>query len=137
MPAVRQALGTRVARSCRMPLRDTRPAGVAPRASPFFCEHRLQRLVIERLLRDNLLEPRILVLELAQTLRVADLHAAELCTPAIERLLGHAHSPAHIADLRAGLDFLQRSDDLFFSAAARSTHRPPLHAIRRRTQPLG
>src|SRR5689334_19177264 len=67
--------------------------------SPFFCDHRLQRLDIQRLLRDDLLQPTILVLELLEPLHLAQFHAAELRFPAIVRLLGDAMRPTQIGDL--------------------------------------
>src|SRR5215471_5741493 len=83
-----------------------------PPASPFFCEHRLERLDVERKIGDDLLQPPIFIFELSQSLRLAVIHSRKLGFPAIERRRSYADSPDDIFHLRAGVGLAKRSDDL-------------------------
>jgi hypothetical protein len=50
----------------------------------------------------------VLLLELPQPLQLRGAEAAVLLAPVVERGLGDAHLPAHLPNLRAQLDLLQR-----------------------------
>src|ERR1700731_4279389 len=75
-PCVRSA-GTRP--------RRTQPLLLDRQAPPVFSDHRLQRLAVQTQFRNQKLQTTVLVFHRLQPLRLADLHAAELRLPAIER----------------------------------------------------
>src|SRR5688572_5874333 len=79
--------------------------------SPFFCNHRFERLDVQRLLCDDLLKSAILVLELLQPLHFAQLHSAVLGLPAVIGLLGDPMRPAHVRHFAAGFAFLHDRQD--------------------------
>jgi hypothetical protein len=89
-----------------------------PRASPFFCDHRLEHLDVERLVGDHRLQPSILILKGLQLLCVADLHLAVLSLPAVVRLLADAEPADDVLELRPRVDLLQHCDDLLFLVPA-------------------
>src|SRR4030095_5231981 len=107
--------GTRRAHSSRTPPARGPRHGGRPWASPFSFEHRLQSLVVEWKIGDNLLQPSVLILELAQTPRLAHVHAPELGLPAVEGLLRDAQLARHLGDLPPRVDLLQGRDDLLFA----------------------
>jgi hypothetical protein len=60
----------------------------------------LQRLVIQREIRDQPLEPAVLVLELPEPAEVTDLQAAVPRLPTVERLFADSMTPAEVAASR-------------------------------------
>lgn len=69
-----------------------------------FCERRLQHLLVQQRVREQLLESRVLVLERTQPLGLADLHAAELLTPAVDGLVIHPELAGDVCLSRAAVD---------------------------------
>src|SRR3954466_6782470 len=93
--------GRRAADSCR-----ASGATPPPRAErwglPLFCDDRLERLDVERLLGDDLFQTAVFVLALLQPLPLPELHPAVLGLPALVRLLGDAVRATQVRDLPAG-----------------------------------
>src|SRR5262245_4692407 len=85
---------------------------------PLFCHHRFQRLDVERLLGDDVLEPAILVLELLHALQFAQLHAAVLRFPAVVRLLGDPVRATQVGHLPTSFAFLDDRQDLLVAEFA-------------------
>jgi len=77
-----------------------------------FSVQRFQRLIVEREIGDQMLQPPILVLERFQPPRFADIEPAVLALPAMVRLLADAVPANDVADLRACVHFAQYADDL-------------------------
>jgi len=68
-----------------------------------FCEKLAQRGGVQHLLGQELLELRVLVLELLQPLGLGDVHAAVLGLPVVKRRFGDAVLARQIGGLRPGL----------------------------------
>jgi hypothetical protein len=83
-----------------------------------FCDDRLQRLDVERLLRHDLLQPPVLILQLLQSLHLAQLHAAVLGFPAVVRLLGDAVRANQVGDLPPGFALADDRQDLLVGELA-------------------
>jgi hypothetical protein len=64
----------------------------------------------------QLLEPRVLGLEVPQPLGVLHVHAAELSTPQVERCVGETVLAAQLLD-RGASGLLQEADDLIVGGA--------------------
>jgi hypothetical protein len=79
-----------------------------------FSDQLLQRLVIQREIRDQALQPAILVLELPQPPGLIDLEAAVLGFPPVERLLPDAVPTTEVGRLAARLRLFPDPDDLLF-----------------------
>src|SRR3954447_14328914 len=60
----------------------------------------------------------VLVLQLPQSLGLADLHAPVLPLPRVQRGGAHAQLPRHIGGLASALHLLYRRDDLLFRMPA-------------------
>jgi hypothetical protein len=78
-----------------------------------------------RLVRDDALEPAVLLLERLEPLHVAGLHAPELLAPPVERVARDAVPPAHLVGLARPLGFLEHSDDLLVREPRLSHGSPP------------
>src|SRR5882724_8836527 len=100
------------ARSARTWPGSPAPRSAAPRASGLFSDELLQGLVIQGEVRDQTLEPAILVLERAQPPGLVHLEPGVLGLPTVKRLLADGVAPAKIGALRPGLGLLQDPDDL-------------------------
>ncbi len=70
--------------------------------SPLFSQRLAGHLVLEQRLGQQLLEPRVLGLQLAQALGVRDAHAAELGAPQVEGRVTEAVLAAQLLDRDAG-----------------------------------
>jgi hypothetical protein len=79
---------------------------------PLFCDDRLERLDIERLLGHDLFQPTVLVFDLFQPLHLAELHAAVLRFPAVVRLLGNPMRPTQVGDFPTGFALFDDRQDL-------------------------
>src|ERR1017187_7420073 len=89
-----------------------RPLFPLRRASPFFSEHPLEGRHVQRQLGDDVLQSPVFILEHAQLLGVAHVHAAVLGFPAIEALLADPMPPAQVLRLGSSLGLLENRDDL-------------------------
>lgn len=65
-----------------------------------FSHHRFQRLNIDRLWRDDVLQPTVLFLELLEPLHLTELHPAVLRLPPVVRLVGDPVHAARVCTLR-------------------------------------
>jgi len=74
--------------------------------------HHLQRLDIEHRLRQQLLELRVLGLELAELAHVRYLHPAVAAAPVVESRITESVLATQILHLHPGLGLLQDPDDL-------------------------
>ena len=72
------------------------------------------RLIIQGLLRHDLLQAAILRFQGLETPQVADGHAGVLGLPVIVGSVAHPVFTAEIGDFGAGFPFLEHGDDLFF-----------------------
>ena len=99
------------------PAHDRWPAGGA-KGSVLSLDNLLQDQRIERKIRHRLPEPLVLLLEILQAPRVADLLAAILSAPAVVALLRYAQRPADAADLlslrKPNFGLSQHPDNLFW-----------------------
>ncbi len=73
----------------------------------FVCEKLAQRGGVQHLFGQEVLQLRVLVLELLQTLGLGDVHVPVLGLPVVEGRLRHAVLARQIGGLRAGLVLLQ------------------------------
>src|SRR5689334_18101480 len=74
------------------------PAGDARARLPFFCRDLLHHVDLEVTLGDELLELRVLLLELAQSLHVDRFQLTVPLAPAVDRRLAHAVLLREIGD---------------------------------------
>jgi hypothetical protein len=96
-PATRPGLDKRCAHSARTLAEYSEPLDAARRASPFFDSTSFSAIIVKHLLRQELPQARILVLQLAQPFGLSGLHCGALLAPAIERLLDDSQLPACVA----------------------------------------
>jgi len=92
-------------------MRDTFALGGGPY---HFCERLAERGCVQHLLGEQLLQLRVLVLELLQPLGLGDVPAAVLGLPAVKRRFRDAVLARQIGGLRPGLVLLQHTNDLLF-----------------------
>src|SRR5690606_28943126 len=78
----------------------------------------LQDLEVQRLVGHDALEPSVFILQLLETARLGDIHAAVLRAPAVERVLADAVPAAELARPRAGFRLGQNGNDLLFREPA-------------------
>ena len=95
-----------------MPKHDER------QASPFSRRNILKHLFVEGQIRHQTLQALILFLELLQTPGVADVHAAELLSPSVERLRVDPKISGHLLGRNPAIKPLQCPDDLLFGEPA-------------------
>ncbi len=107
-----EALRTHDARSRRTPTVISSPSPASDQALQLSFEGILQDVLVQTVVRHELFELPILLLELLQTADLGHAHPGELFLPPIERLLAHAHLPAHIPHCSAALGLMQRERDL-------------------------
>ncbi|AAW73613.1 unknown protein [Xanthomonas oryzae pv. oryzae KACC 10331] len=74
----------------------------------------LDQVVLEHLLGQQLLQSRVLGLQVLEPLGIGHAHAAELAAPQVVRGLTEAMPSAQVLDRHAGLGFAQEADDLLF-----------------------
>src|SRR6056297_1312100 len=91
-------------------------------SSEVFSEHFLERRDIEHLLRQHLLQLRILGLQRLQPPGVGHFHAAILRPPLVEGRIANPVLAAQILCAQPSLVLLQNANDLFFAETA-SLHR--------------
>lgn len=87
-----------------------------------FLKDVLQDPLVERQIRDELLELFVFVLELTNAAQLGDAHALVDALPVIEGRLGHAELAANFLDGGAGFDLAKGVSDLLLSEL-RSPHR--------------
>jgi hypothetical protein len=83
-----------------------------------FCDDRLERLDVERLLGNDLFQAAVLVLDLLQPLHLTELHATVFRLPAVVRLLGDPVCAAQVRHLPTGFAFLDDRQDLLVGELA-------------------
>ncbi|RBB22199.1 hypothetical protein BRO04_20200, partial [Xanthomonas oryzae pv. oryzae] len=74
----------------------------------------LDQVVLEHLLGQQLLQSRVLGLQVLEPLGIGHAHAAELAAPQVVGSLTEAMPSAQVFDRHAGLGFAQEADDLLF-----------------------
>src|SRR5580698_430256 len=89
--------------------------GVWRRASVLSRVHLLEDLDVQGLISYQLLQPPILVLQLLQTLGVAEFHPAELALPAVVGLLADGVLADQLGHRQTGVGLLQDRNDLLFT----------------------
>src|SRR5579871_5266410 len=83
-----------------------------PRAVPVFLYHRLQHVLIQAQIGDELLQSVIFLTQRSQFLSVLNFHAAILRFPGVDRVLRDPHLPRHLGHTAARFNLLQNPDDL-------------------------
>lgn len=99
------------ARSCPSPPKQL---VAAARASEVSRGDQFQRVDLKRRVGQQPLEPAIFVFEAAHLGDIADLEAAELRLPLVERHRANAVLAAELRRLGAGLGLFEHADDLLF-----------------------
>src|SRR5580692_11277046 len=94
-------------------------------SSPLFSQGDFQRLVLQRVLRDERPQLPILVLHAALLLRLRHRHAAVLGAPPLHRLGAHTHAPRHLGLRRAAFELSNRADDVRLRKLALPGHSMP------------
>src|SRR5690606_18182224 len=87
-----------------------------------FSQHVPQRLKVQRLVRNNPLQPPILLLQLLQLPSIAHLHPPVLPTPPIKRLPAHTLPPADLLNPTTPLRFPKQADDLLLRKSTLPHH---------------
>src|SRR5690606_6959001 len=118
-------LYTPAVRSSRRYPRDARQLSARQRASPLLSQQILQRDVVQHRVRQQPLQPRILVLQSPQPLGLRQLHPAELGLPFVNAGVADTVLAAQIGDRNAGLVLFQNPDDLLVRKTA-TLHAPVL-----------
>src|SRR5690606_17407265 len=96
---------------------DAAPASCAPVRSPLFSQGVLDDVVLEQLLGQQLLQPRVLGLQLLEPLGLWHAHAAKLAAPQVVGGLAKAVLAAQLLDRQPRLGLTQEADDLFLGKA--------------------
>src|SRR5204862_7787848 len=117
--------------------RETLPSAaalplVSLRAQGVFSHHRLQHVLVQAEIGDQLLQPPVLLAQLLHLLRLAHFHAAVLRLPGVDGVLGHALLARHILDFATRFHLLQNPDDRRL-AVLTLAHPLPLPFVRNRT----
>src|SRR5262249_54658499 len=94
------------------------------RASGVFSQRLRQHVFVEGEVGHQALQPRVLVLELAQAAQLAHAQVGVLLLPDIERGLADAELAADVWHRRAGFDLAERIRDLLLGEL-RALHRSP------------
>src|SRR6266446_1933305 len=94
------------------------PSLVPPAGLPLFCQHHLQRIKVQRLLRHDLLQPSVLFLQLTQSPGLVHFQAPVLRLPVVERGVANPHPSAEVLHGNSSLRLFQHPDDLLFTKAA-------------------
>src|SRR5258705_13235189 len=108
---------------------DMTDRGMAPGASEVFSDQILQGCIVQHLLRQQLLQTPVLVLQRPQTLRIRGFQTAKLGLPFEERRSADPVPPAQVLRLRSRLLFLQEANDLLFREPALPHRRSPLDRL--------
>src|SRR5208283_4736466 len=111
--AVRSAR-RRVAPRPRFPSASLPPPASASAGLPLFCDHRLQRLLVQRQVRHQVLQPPVLLLQRPQPPRLAYLHPTVLRLPAVQTRSRNAMPATQLAGIGPCFRLPQNGDDLFF-----------------------
>src|SRR5262249_52302589 len=85
---------------------------------PLFCDDRLQRLDVECLLGDDVFQSAVLVLDLLQSLELAEFHPAVLGLPAVVGLLGDPVHATQVGDLPPRFALFDDRQDLLVGELA-------------------
>src|SRR5713226_9751586 len=94
------------------------PTGASLAGLPLFCQHHLQRVEVQRLLRHDLLQPPVLFLQLTQPPGLVHFHAPVLRLPVVKRGITNADPAAEVFHWDSGLRLFQHPDDLLFTKPA-------------------
>src|SRR6266581_8662912 len=100
-----------------------------PAGLPLFCQHHLQRIQVQRLLRHDPLQSSVLFLHLTQPPSLVHFHSPVLRLPVVERGFTDTHPAAEVLHGNSGLRFFQHPDDLLFTKAASFHGASPLAAL--------
>src|SRR5207302_7049676 len=110
------ARSPRVARPCapspRSGPKSTGPAHDGALASELFSDHLAQDVLIEREVRHQALEARVLIAQLAQLPDLGEPELRVLLLPQVKARLAHPELPAYIRDRRAAFRLAQRHGNL-------------------------
>src|SRR5271157_3087991 len=87
----------RVAGSARLPLASPAPPLAALAGSPLFCDYRLQRPDVHRLLGHDVLQLTIFFFQLLQPPSLAQFQPAVLALPPVETRFGNPVAPAQFS----------------------------------------
>lgn len=98
--------------------RNIRTASRSACGPTIFCRHRLEAHDVQRLLGYQLLQLAVLLFQVPQPLRIADLQTDVLRLPAIERLLADPMLAAYLRRIKPCFGLLQNSDNLLFCLPA-------------------
>src|ERR1035438_5401007 len=82
------------------------PPLAAPAGSPLFCDYRLQRPNVHRLLGHDVLQLPVFFLQLLQPSRLAQPHPAVLALPPVKTRLRDPVPPAQLSGFHPGLRLL-------------------------------
>src|ERR1035438_5583029 len=96
------------------------PPLAAPPGSPLFCDYRLQRPDVHRLLGHNVLQLPVLLLQLPQPSRLAQFQAAEPALPSVKTRLRNPVPTAQFSGFHPALRLLQDGDNLIFAESTLS-----------------
>src|SRR6185312_4633940 len=105
------------------------PTRVGPVRLRFFSQDVPDHLVLKHLLGQQLLQPRVLRLQLLQALGVRHAHAAELAPPQVVGGLAEAVLAAQLLDRQTGIRLTQEADDLFFGKALLHVQSPSVGGL--------
>ena len=86
----------------------------AEQVSKSFSQCVLQHRLVQAQVRNKLLQPPHLVLEMLQPAHLRNAQTAELLLPPVERLFGDLQLPADLLHRHAALDLPQRKRNLLF-----------------------
>src|SRR5207253_5313064 len=86
-----------------------------PQASLLFCQHRPQRLHVQRLLGHHLFQPPVLIFQLPQPSRFPDVQPAVLRLPAVVGLIADPVLPADFSHRQPRFHFHQNPNDLLLA----------------------
>src|SRR5271157_4368134 len=113
LDAVRSAR-RRVAPKPRLPSASLTSPASASAGLPIFCDHSLKRLIVQRQVHHQVLQPPVLLFQSPQPPRLAHLHPAVLCLPAVQAPLRDAMPATQLARIGPCFRFPHNGDDLFF-----------------------
>jgi hypothetical protein len=94
------------------------PRPCVPWALPVFCGDVLQRSIVQRQIRHDLLQLAVFRFQLAQPSQLTHLQAALLGFPAVVGASADAELTTDVGDRLSGLNTLQDADDLLFAETA-------------------
>src|SRR5262249_11574150 len=107
---------------------DTSSPRACLRAPAVFCDHVLEHLLIQAQICYQLLQPRVLLLELPEPLCVVHFHSSKLCFPRVDRVLGYSKLATYFFRAAASIGLLERFDDLRLGESS-LCHLAPLSSL--------